>query len=222
MGISERREREKIERRKMILNCAKELILAKGVENLNMENIAAKAELSKATVYLYFSSKEELLNEICEEAAKIFHVHLKSFPMAGLKGMAAIRYLWHGYVELFGSSNEMIIVFQVRSFMNSWLPAVSVDGQGKSSYIDDIILAIKELIDGCKAEEIFAPDLDTTSATRLLLSLFSAMVEQTSKLPEEVRASPAMINEMTNTFQIIIRGFAREGIQHSVLDIRNK
>jgi len=221
MGITERREREKAERRTAILNCAKEIILAHGVEQLSMENIAAKAEISKATVYLYFSSKEELLSEICEEAAKMFHEYLKTFPQTGLRGMAAIRYLWRGYIELFGHSNAMIIVFQVRSFMDSWMSAVSLDGQSKSSFINDILLAIKTLIDECKTEEIFAPDLDTASATRLLLSLFSIMVEQASNLPEEIRSSPAVINEMTSTFQLIIRGFAREGIPHSVLDIKS-
>jgi len=220
MGISERREREKVERRKAILNCAKELIVAQGVEHVSMENIAIKAELSKATVYLYFSSKEELLNEICEEAAKTFHEHLTSFNKAGLKGMIALKYLWHGYVKLFGSSNEMIIVFQVRNYLDSWLPIVSMEGKNQSSYVDDILLATKALIDECKAEGVFAPDLDSTVATRLLLSLFSIIVEQASRLPLEVRGSPAVIEEMTNTFQVIIRGFAREGIEHSVLNIR--
>jgi len=58
MGISERREREKTERRKAILDCARSLILSQGVQRVSMEDIARKAELSKATVYLYFSSKE--------------------------------------------------------------------------------------------------------------------------------------------------------------------
>jgi len=220
MGISERREREKTERRKAIMNCTKELIREHGVERVNMENIAAMAELSKATVYLYFSSKEDLLNEICEEAGRKFHEYLKSFNEAGLNGMAALKYIWRGYIELFGSSNEMIIVFQVRNYLNSWLPIVSMEGKHQSPYIDKILMTVKELIEGCKAEGVFAPDLDTDVATRLLLSLFSIIVEHASKLPAGVRAAPAVIDEMTNTFQIIVRGFAREGIEHSLLDIR--
>jgi len=220
MGISERRVREKEERRKAILNCTKELIQAKGVEHVSMEDIAVKSELSKATVYLYFSSKEELLNEICDEAAKMFHEYLKSFNEAGVKGMAAIKFLWRGYVELFGSSNEMIIVFQVRNYMNSWLSVISTEGEGHSKYTEEILLAIKVLIDECKAEGVFAPDLDTGIATKLLLSLFSMIVEQSSKLPPDMRKLPAVIEEMTNTFQIVIRGFAREGIEHSFLNIR--
>ena len=221
MGISERREREKNERRKAILSCAKELVLTQGVEHVSMEDIAQKAELSKATVYLYFSSKEELLNEICEESARMFCEHLKIFANTGLKGMEALKLFWRGYVEIFGSFNEMTIIFQVRNYLNSWLTIISLESQNRSVYVDTIISSIKNIIDECKAEGIFAPDLDSTVATRLLLSIFSMIMEHATRLPEEAKGSPAINEEVINTFQIVIRGFAREGIQHSLLDIRN-
>jgi len=219
MGISERREREKIERRNAILECARELVLAHGVENVNMEDIASKAELSKATVYLYFSSKEELLSEICEEAARKFYEHLKMFSDNGLKGIAALKFLWKGYIQLFGSFSEMVIIFQVRNYLDSWTPIVSMEDK-KSTNVNAILSSIKNIIDECKTEGVFAPDLDSTIATRLVLSIFSQIIEHASHLPIEVRGSPAVIDEMINTFQIIIRGFAKEGISHSILDIR--
>jgi len=230
MGISERRERERTERRNAILNCARELVLAQGVEHINMEDIAAKAELSKATVYLYFSSKEELLSEICEEAARKFCEHLKMFSAYGLKGITALKFLWRGYVELFGSFSEMVIIFQVRNYLDSWMPIVSLDDENeenknkdkkKSTNVETILSTIKNIIDECKEEGVFAPDLDSTVATRLVLSIFSKIIEHASNLPMEVRGSPAVVDEMINTFQIIIRGFGREGISYSVLDIRN-
>jgi hypothetical protein len=44
-------------------------------------------------------------------------------------------------------------------------------------------------------------------------------VENASRIPPDVRKSPAVIEELTNTFQIIIRGFAKEGIDRAHLDI---
>jgi len=219
MGISERREREKNERRMAILNCAKELILSQGVDQVSMEDIARKAELSKATVYLYFSGKEILLNEICEESARTFLERFKPFLGAGLTGIEAMKCFWQGYVEQFGDFDEMVIVFQVRNFLNSWLPVVSAEDQSKSFHVNAIIEAIKTIIDQCKAEGVFDPDLDSAMATRLLLSMFSVIVERAAHVPPKIRKSPAVINEMSNAFQIIIRGFTREGIDRSCLDI---
>ena len=219
MGISERREREKAERRKAILKCARELILSQGVERVSMEDIARKAELSKATMYLYFSGKDALLNEICEESAQNFLNHFKPLLETGLTGMAAMKCFWHGYVELFGSSNEMILIFQVRNFLNSWLPTISLDEPGKSPDVDAILEAMKTIIDQCKAEGVFDPNLDSSLATRLILSMFSVIVENAARIPPEIRKSPVVINEMKDAFQIMIRGFAREGIDRSCLDI---
>jgi len=219
MGISERREREKNERRRTILECARELILSQGVYRVNMEEIAKKAELSKATVYLYFSSKEVLFNEICEEAARVFLEHLKPLWETGVKGVEALKYFWHSYEELFGNSDEMFIIFQVRNFLYPGLPLASMEEPSKSPNVKAILLAVLNMIDHCKAEGIFDPDLDSDMATRLLLSMFSATIENISRLPVEMRKSSHIINEMRNAFQIMIRGFAKEGMKHSNLNI---
>ncbi len=60
MGISERRAREKNERRQMIIDAAKKHFSSKGFNGTTMEEIAQDIELSPSTLYLYFSSKEEL------------------------------------------------------------------------------------------------------------------------------------------------------------------
>ena len=219
MGISERREREKTERRRAILNCARELILSQGIQRVSMDDIARKAELSKATVYLYFSSKEILFNEICEDAARNFLEHLKPFPATGPTGIAALKSFWRGYVELFGNSDEMILIFQVRNFINPGLPIVSLEEHSESPYVDSILEAMQTIIDQCKAEGVFDPDLDSAMATRLLLSMFSIIVENAARIPVEARKSPAVIDELTNAFQVLIRGFAREGIGRSYLSI---
>jgi len=225
MGIAERREREKAARRRGILSCAKELIVLQGVERVSMEDIAHRAELSKATLYLYFPSKEAIFNEICEESARGFLEYLERLPRAdnagdGITGIEAIRYLWQGYVRLFGDGDEILVVFQVRNFLASWLP---VDPQQnweiKSPHIGAILAAIHAMIEQCKAEGVFASSLNSSKAVRMMLLLFSTIVQNTAKLPPETRNSPAMIREMTNTFQIIIRGFAKEGVEHSKLDI---
>jgi len=55
-----RREREKLQRRETITNAAKGLFYEKGYQITTMEEIAAAAEVSKGTLYLYFGSKDEL------------------------------------------------------------------------------------------------------------------------------------------------------------------
>jgi AcrR family transcriptional regulator len=60
MGIQERKAREKQARQEAILKVAQKIFLSKGLEQTTIDDIAAKAELSKGTIYLYFQSKEDL------------------------------------------------------------------------------------------------------------------------------------------------------------------
>jgi len=219
MGITERREREKIERRKDIIDCAKKLILSYGIERVSMEDIANKAELSKATLYLYFPGKEALLNEICEDSAQVFMEHFGLLLGKGLTGTAALKCFWRIYVELFGNSDEIIIIFLVRNYLDSWLPLVPSDKKSKSPKMDAILDAMKNIIEQCKAEGVFDPDLNSSMATRLLLSTFSIIVEKAARSSAENRKSPGIIEELTYAFQTIIRGFTKEGINLSHLDI---
>ncbi|MCK5408322.1 MAG: helix-turn-helix transcriptional regulator, partial [Candidatus Krumholzibacteria bacterium] len=60
MGIAERREREKEQRRIDIIDAAERVFFSKGWQAATMDDVAEAVELSKATLYLYFKNKEEL------------------------------------------------------------------------------------------------------------------------------------------------------------------
>ncbi|GAB4035810.1 TetR/AcrR family transcriptional regulator [Spirosoma gilvum] len=61
MGIVERKEREREEMRKLILDGAQKLFLANGYDKVSIRNIADEIEYSPATIYLYYKDKNELL-----------------------------------------------------------------------------------------------------------------------------------------------------------------
>jgi AcrR family transcriptional regulator len=61
MGITERKEREREEMRKLILDGAQKLFLANGYDKVSIRNIADEIEYSPATIYLYYKDKNELL-----------------------------------------------------------------------------------------------------------------------------------------------------------------
>lgn len=60
MGIPERKEREKRERKEQILEAARKLFQERGFLNVTMSDIAESAELSIGTLYLYFKNKDDI------------------------------------------------------------------------------------------------------------------------------------------------------------------
>lgn len=67
MGIKERREREKKQRRQQIVDAAKKVFSANGFNKATMGDIAREAEISPATIYLYFNNKEDLFASLSLE-----------------------------------------------------------------------------------------------------------------------------------------------------------
>jgi AcrR family transcriptional regulator len=66
MGISERKEKQKLEIRKAILDASMKLFVEQGYENVSIRKIADLIEYSPTTVYLYFKDKNEILFNLHE------------------------------------------------------------------------------------------------------------------------------------------------------------
>lgn len=67
MGISERKEREKVKMRSLILQEATHMFIEHGIEKTSIRSIADKIEYSPGTIYLYFKDKDEIMFAIHEQ-----------------------------------------------------------------------------------------------------------------------------------------------------------
>jgi len=100
MGIAERKEREKKQRREEIIRAAEKVFLSSGFEQSTMDDIASEAELSKGTLYLYFKSKDDLHMEVARKAiallrdltAKAAEGGRNALEKLGRMGRAAVEF----------------------------------------------------------------------------------------------------------------------------------
>ena len=144
MGITERKEREKLEMRELILEAATSMFLEEGYEKTSIRNIAERIEYSPATIYLYFKDKDELF----------FAIHQLGFtkllqemaPVALIENpLDRIRELGRIYIE-FGLNNPEYydLMFIMRAPMNALKEKIGVeqcwqDGQSTFSFLQSII-----------------------------------------------------------------------------------
>ena len=71
MGIADRKQREKEQRKNEILNAAERLFFSRNFEDVSMDDIAREVELNKATIYLYVKNKETLFATIVLRGVQI-------------------------------------------------------------------------------------------------------------------------------------------------------
>ena len=99
MTTAQRRAREKARRQQEILEAAKEVFFRKGIHRATVDDVAAQAEVSKGTVYLYFQSKESILAHLLLEGLSILLSQLEAAyaPQEPLSAEEHLRQLVEAY-----------------------------------------------------------------------------------------------------------------------------
>ncbi|SFE54937.1 transcriptional regulator, TetR family [Chitinophaga sp. CF118] len=139
MGISDRKEREKQEMRKLIMNAAMEMFVKEGYEKTSLRNIADKIEYSPATIYLYYKDKDELLWGLQAEAfGKLNEIFQTS--VTATDPVKQLEQLTKTYVE-FGMNNPDLydLMFIIRSPMNVKDDESWQNGSNAFKFLTDVI-----------------------------------------------------------------------------------
>lgn len=111
MGVEQRRERERAERRRQILDAAREVFLQKGFRATTMDEIAQRAELGKGTLYSYFRSKEELYVAVMNEGLEILFDRIEETLALPLEPEEVIRRLGEVYYRYYLEHRDYFRVF---------------------------------------------------------------------------------------------------------------
>lgn len=77
MSIAERKQEEKLEMHKRILNGARKVFLEKGYEQTSMRNIASEINYSPGIIYFHFKDKSEVFLELHKEGFRLLLSQLK-------------------------------------------------------------------------------------------------------------------------------------------------
>lgn len=97
MGISERKQREKEQRKTEILDAAERLFFSRRYEDVSMDEIAREVELNKATLYLYFENKEALFAAIVLRGIRILQEKYEECMHSRVKGIVKVSLMGQAY-----------------------------------------------------------------------------------------------------------------------------
>ncbi len=101
MSITERREREKEQRKSDIVDAAERVFFSKGLQNATMDDVAEEVELSKGTLYLYFKNKEDLYLAIHLRGNHILKNMFEQAVSKHKTGIEKVRAIGDAYFEFY-------------------------------------------------------------------------------------------------------------------------
>ena len=134
MGIQERKQREKAQRREEILSAARKVFSVKGFNAATMEEIATEAELSPGTLYLYFKNKEELHTSLSVDILKYLAQELQKVADLDISVEEKIIQFADAFLNVYDyDSNILINLFHLQS------------GETLRNLSDEVLQQVKEL-----------------------------------------------------------------------------
>lgn len=147
MGVSERKEREKEQRRQDIIDAAERVFFSKGFDNASMQDVADASELSKGTLYLYFSCKNDLCMAIIVRSLQMIHqlfADLLPLPLSGMQKLLQIADSFIRFSLEYPSHYHALLAYRHHSIECSDTGQIYQDSLAENEAINSIIQAIIE------------------------------------------------------------------------------
>jgi AcrR family transcriptional regulator len=201
------KDRQREERERLLLEAAEELLAEKGYHEMSIDEIAARVGVSKGTVYLHFSSKEELVLAYLGRGMRRFMQEATDALNASASPADKLRSL----MELFysgvfkGRSNLFTAIYENPDLRNRLL-----DKKHEfHAQWDALSAQVSQVFDEGKARVEF----DATIPTPVLVSLFWSVASPRTYerlVEQEHMPVDVMVSHLSRFF---FKGLAADGSQ---------
>ncbi len=175
MGITERKNREKEQRKKEILDAAETLFFSREYDAVSMDEIARIAELNKATLYLYFRNKETLFSAIVLRGIHVLNNMYRECMDTTVPGVTKVALLDEAYSRFTSGHPDyqrLIRYYGVEKFEkeNPGFPEIQEEFGVSRSFFES---AVREGIDDGTIRSDIDPFLLTIFLMTTLMSVHS-------------------------------------------------
>jgi AcrR family transcriptional regulator len=198
MGISDRRQREKEQRKTEIIDAAERLFFSRGYDDVSMEDIARSVELNKATLYLYFENKEALFATIVLRGIGILRekfAECREQQVPGIVRVALMGQAYHRFSEEYPDYLRLIHFYGSERFSTE-NPYTAEIGKGYGTCRALLQDAIRGGID----DGTIRADLDPFLASMYLMISFMGTLSLETRWKLAVEAEGFSCGQFTSQF----------------------
>lgn len=205
MGISERKEREKVKRRKTIISAAEKIFFAENGESGTMDDVAEKVELSKGTLYLYFKNKDDLLYGIAGKGVEILSKYLKKAENPVLTGKEQLSDLgdeFVHFVEDYPRHFELILRFEL-------MPPFNPGVEGTALLMEPALGVLRKVLEKGQQDGSIRKDLTVNEMVLILWSQMIGILQSVLHKERYIRSSDVSYERIIKGhFRMIMKGIS--------------
>lgn len=170
MGVTERKEREKLEMKSLILETATRMFVEEGFEKTSIRNIAERIEYSPATIYLYYKDKNELFFDVHEKGFEKMFEWMK--PLTEVQNpLERLHQMGDMYVKFAFENPEY---YDLMFIMTAPLDSLQAKGEHWDCGFQNYEV-LRQTVRQCIEQELMKP-MDVDIATMSIFSFVHGMV----------------------------------------------
>jgi TetR/AcrR family transcriptional regulator len=199
MGIADRRQREKEQRKTEIVDAAERLFFSRSYEDVSMEDIAREVELNKATIYLYFKNKETLFATVVLRGIRIlkerYRECMETKQVSGIGKVTLMGQAYYRFSQEYPDYLRLIHFYGSERFSKE-NPCTAEIGTGYGTCRMILRDAIQEGID----DKTIRADLDPFLTSMYLMISFMGILSMENKWKLVIEAEGFSYEHYTSEF----------------------
>ena len=165
-----RTDRERIDKRDLILRAAIDTFAARGFFNAQVADVARAAGVAAGTVYLYFRGKDDLLISIFERTMKEAIAAGRETVRGAVEPVERLRAIARLHLDRMGRDRALAVVFQVElrqstKFMERF----------SATHLREYLGVIRDVIADGQAKGVFRRSVNPTLAAKLFFGALDEM-----------------------------------------------
>ena len=207
MRTDEREKRD--QRRSAILNAARKLFFEKGFRYVTVENIARKAELSKGSIYLYFSSKEEIYTQILLNDIDKFNKKSSLIFQNGKSATELVMDFAFIYVDFFLNDRELFRIMMTFMLHTEDMNLAETVNQHIIEVTNNTVKIIETILQQGIEKDEFPSDINLRLSRNAMWGLLNGIISLHLFTGKEAHKEERIRSAVKASLDIFINGLRR-------------
>jgi len=209
LGSPEKRKKEKENKKNTILKAARKLFFDRGFKFVTVDSIAAKAGVSKGSIYLYFDSKEEIYAQVLITDNIELNKDIKIFSTKEAPAAELLLEFSQIYINYFLDHNELFRILMTFMLQTEQMNLTQEQNTELIQTTNDNIKVISTIIQKGIDSGEFAPTIDIRQAQNAIWGLFNGIISLYLFMGNPAKRADRIHSMVKDSLNIFINGLKK-------------
>jgi len=209
LGSEERRKKEKENKKNTILRAARKLFFDRGFKSVTVDNIAAKAEVSKGSIYLYFDSKEEIYTQILIADNIAHHERIKNFSATDAPASQLLLDFARIYINYFLDDNELFRILMTFMLQTEQMNLTEEQNKEVIRTTNENIKIISEILQRGVDSGEFSPTINIRQGQNAIWGLLNGIISLYIFTGNQAKRAERIHSTVKDSLNIFIKGLKK-------------